>query len=398
MISNMIKIGMILFLLVISRNSGKKLLTLLGTAASLNTHIINLFIELLNNLEGLYWQWRFLGVGILGSIVLSAPSPIIRKVAMEQGLIPSLYFTNDKDVNQKEGRDQDSNELKSEDFQDDDSWLVRASAVIALTEIYQQIKSNVHGLLAREVMQDRRQRENHPRVLKLLDLPKAKTPQIVYVPRLSTLFKHTSIAFAEVYVTLESEYKYMRGFLEKAEKTERALQQKLQQKVSNAATRIKLKTKNTVPKLNHLISVDSSKVAAPPQFLNIQQLHLSDFASSEYHTNYKRPPFNHDSYESLLPQLASSSPLKIPATTGEQNVTLTSPSYLSTTPGIQVPPHSSLTVGTANRRKLFNPQKKDDELDSRQMKMKKKYYDDEMPDKGRFLVKIPNISVVVTST
>lgn len=303
------------------RHLGKKLILILGTAAGINMDACLMYIKFLQGLQGLHWEWRFRGVLCLGAIVCGSASPNIRRLAMEEGLIPSLCLNNDMN----------------------DSWLVRAAAVVALCDIYQQFKANVHGLLAREVMENRLKDEKHPQVIELLQRQKAKVPLEVFIKRVSFLFKYTSTTFAEAYFEMESEYHYMRKFIQKAEKNEIKYQELISKKLARPYKSLKPPTIPTIQKRGSNDVTNISTRAAPPQFTNLRTVVLD---TNDYHQNYKKLVFDHDSYDDVI--IAPDRVLP----------PLHSPSFLATTTGYgHHSDHGPLgAVGTGNRRKLYHPE------------------------------------------
>ncbi|KAJ3369784.1 hypothetical protein HDU91_006908 [Kappamyces sp. JEL0680] len=299
---------------------GGKLIKLLATAAYSNLDACTMFIKFIAGLEEMHWQWQFQAILLLGAIVCGSPYPNIRKTALEHGLVRFLNHEG------REGHEKDA----------DVSWITRSAAISSLSEIYQLFRTNVFGLLAREVMQQRKETEQHPMVRDLLETSKAKTPQEGYVSRISFLFQHTSIAFAETYAALESEYQYMKNYIKATEKNEKRHQLKSKSSGYKGPSRTKQPTLPT-SKRSGADPHDMSTRQIHPPFQNLENLVLT---VDDYHNNYKRLGFAHDSYTQLPVETAQLPPL--------------APSFVSTTAGIITPGQSPAAVGSHARRKLFN--------------------------------------------
>ncbi len=316
------------------RHLGGKLMKLLASASYTNLDACIMFVKFTRGLTGLHWQWQFSCILLLGALVCGSSSPNIRRLAMEEGLIKFLEWGHDS-VNLAEPGNKEGKE--------DTSWIVRSAAVVALSEVYQQFKTNNHGLLAREVMQRLYESEQHSTVKSLLSQSKAKTPKETFVSRVSFLFRHTSIAFAETYAEIENEYHYMKSYMKHAEgnssrfKARRAIQNQNKQRVKSTVNTSH--SRRETPDPNEL----STRVSAqPPQFSNLESFSFSD---SDYHSNYKKLGFEHDSYFNLELGIKNAAQGKLPPL---------APSFVSTSAGITKAPKKPAGLGSHTRRKLFD--------------------------------------------
>ncbi|KAJ2999296.1 hypothetical protein HDV02_003229 [Globomyces sp. JEL0801] len=360
--------GQLLHIMEGLRNSqewllGKKLIKLMGTAAALDMIACIEFVHLTKMLSHLHWQWHYTSILCLGTVTCSSSSVSIRKYVLENGLIPALNY-GDADTNESEPLDADD-----ENDSNDNSWMVRAAAVVALIEVYQQYRIGTYGLIAREVMIDRASKETHPTVKMLLNTPRAKSPHSTFVKRISFLFKYTSIAFAEVYAEIQSDYQYMRKFIQTAEKDER--RQKHQKSRKKKAPKQVPNTQNTqfiqsqtIEKRNKKGSKKSMYATLPlkhtpePEYLSTRNREPTGdfknilnvpFSTEPYHHNYQHVQLDPDddvqnvltTYEEdeerrqLLPRLTKSSLRDCHAT--------------------YIIPGNIKDLGTADRRKMFNP-------------------------------------------
>lgn len=188
------------------------------------------------------------------------------------------------------------------------TWTSRAACAITLNHIYTQRKTSSLGLLAQSAVNARKGQESHPTVLSMLKC------RLSDMNRLSVLFKYTSRALAEDYSESLDRIADLKKYL--------AQSKSLSTKTAPKKKAIK-KTEILNPYLKNLkLSVDA------------------------YHSNYKKKP-------SLLEQQK---------VFDSQSRITTKPSSLMSSyscPTKSDPPKTLITIptaGTANRRKLFNPE------------------------------------------
>ncbi|KAJ3275459.1 hypothetical protein HDV01_000286 [Terramyces sp. JEL0728] len=255
-------------------------------------------------------------------------------------------------------------------------WLIRSAAVMVLSEVYQQYRTQPHGLLARENINTRLKSEKHSIVLQLLNSPKAKTPQTNFMKRIQFLFKYTSTSFAEIYAEIQSDYQYMRKYIQTAEKDEKRQRNKRARAKRGLRNTLLLNSKplieaykNTEAPFSKKDAVDSKYLAGPTpepaklstrtkniNFVNLSNIQLA--TGGDYHKNYKsvvlepRVPNENSSagdkqeFLELFDMPDKRVPLP-PLTTSLLTKHHTSPVKISNT-------HE---YGTANRRKMFNAEK-----------------------------------------
>lgn len=278
-----------------------------------------MFISFTKLLKTQHWQWHFLAILCIGAVACGSSSPHIRRAALEEGLVPSLEF--------EEGGD---------------CWLIRAGAVVALCEVYQQFKSEPAGLLSRQVMDDRLKRETHAEVIALLKQPKAKTPQEIFTKRISFLFKNTSMEFAETYVEIQSEYQYLRNYVQATEKNESRRKQMQCNRLPNSVQAFKARNSNgaTYP----LVMSTRNKA---PLFQNLEHTLLT---TEDYHQNYN---LDEDYFNTFLAEHAKTVLLS-DHSKNEKTVLppLFGPSTFSL--GVRSVAPTPLPLGTAARRKIFH--------------------------------------------
>ncbi|KAJ8325251.1 hypothetical protein QVD99_006007 [Batrachochytrium dendrobatidis] len=219
---------------------GRKFIRILASAGMLKLEVCLMFIRFVKELQVYNWQWQFLGVLCLGNIACSSESSAIRRTAIEDGL---LYYTeiglandmlqtetsctdhaNHQASNPLLASNQDTNSIdKTHEVRltsQNDTWKIRAASIVALTEIYQQYRSQPHGLLAREVIGNCRAREPNPNIQHLLNHPAAIAPQTRMIRRLSFVFKYICMSLAEIYADTQSDYSYLRKYVQTAERNE----------------------------------------------------------------------------------------------------------------------------------------------------------------------------------
>nr|KAJ3422749.1 hypothetical protein HK105_006494 [Polyrhizophydium stewartii] len=245
---------------------GRKFIRILAAAAMLKQEACILFIRFVRDLEGLNWQWQFLGILCLGAIACSSEASPIRRLALEDGLFvyadhgselraaapkqerqqrqiqtpdlvgkstlatpdptslapapPSTAAAAGSHVLGSHAADGDARNRPAMQTALQHAWKLRAAVAVALTEIYQQYRSQPHGLLAREVMSKQRSQETHLVVQRLLNAPAAIAPQEKTLRRISFLFKYTCVSLAELYADTQSDYMYLRKYVRTAERNE----------------------------------------------------------------------------------------------------------------------------------------------------------------------------------
>ncbi|KAI8928069.1 hypothetical protein BC831DRAFT_450288 [Entophlyctis helioformis] len=256
---------------------GRKFLRILASAAMINQEACLMFVKLVRGLDSFNWQWQFLGILCLGAIACASQSSSIRRLALEDGLLYFIDLGNDDVQSNVQPADPatkatpprppvaptaatamtiledyegvhpgappptaahagDDDDVKPAPPTESHAWKMRAAAIVSLTEVYQQYRSQPHGLLAREVMSNQRTtHESHPIVCDLLNNPSAIAPQDKNLRRTSFLFKYCCVSLAELYADSQSDYMYLRKYVRTAEKndTRRRVQQ-LKQAGSNA--------------------------------------------------------------------------------------------------------------------------------------------------------------------
>ena len=260
-----------------------------------------LFLAVIQTLGDLNWQWLYHSVLLLGSIVLTAESSQIRKIALEEGLLIHISF----------GDHVKSEEIKAY------AWTCRAACSVSLNHVYAQRKSTALGLLAQAAINARLQQETHPIVQRLL---KSRIPE---VNRLSAVFKYIGRSLAEDYTDTQNQLSDMRKYLQTAGKE---------------STNKTKRKQNSVQKLNYVQS-------------DLRNLKLS---VEPYHANYKKsvqPKFN--SIESLVKPSFS---VSTKTSSLQSSYSCVKEDYVPTEVIVTKP-----VAGTANRRKLFNPQFEEDE-------------------------------------
>lgn len=252
-----------------------------------------LFLGIVRHLRSLHWQWMYQALLLLGSIVLTAECSQIRKIALEDGILMYISFG------------QTSDQISSFHKY---TWTSRAACAITLNHIFTQRRSSSLGLLAQSVVNSRKEQESHQVVLQMLKRGLSD------MNRLSVLFKYTGRALAEDYSESLDRLADLKKYLQHSK---------------SVATK-------PLPK---------KKV---PKKMNMVNPYLKDLKLSvdAYHSNFKK--------NSYLPEQHKTND-------SQQRVTAKPSSLLSSysCPSKNDPPKTQITIptaGTANRRKLFNPE------------------------------------------
>lgn len=252
-----------------------------------------LFLGVVKYLRSLHWQWMYQSLLILGTIVLTAECSQIRKIALEDGILMYISFGQNME--------------KTSSFHRY-TWTSRAACAITLNHIYTQRKTSSLGLLAHSAVNARKGQESHHTVLSLLKCGLSD------MNRLSVLFKYTSRALAEDYSESLDRLADLKKYVEHSKSV----------------------SSKTVLK---------KKVIKKTDLLNpyLKDLKLSVDA---YHSNYKKQP--------PLPEQQKMIDSQLRITTKPSSlVNSYSCSSKSDPPKTQI---AIPTAGTANRRKLFNPE------------------------------------------
>lgn len=297
-----------------------------------------MFIAFAETLSDFHWQWHYLAVLCMGTVACGSQFPNVRRMALEQGLIPMMSYGDIPKPNDDSSCD----------------WMIRAACTVVLKEIYQQFRSMPSGLLAREVMANRKLTEEHPTVLNLLNDPKAKVPQAAFTRRSSFLFKYIAISCAEIHSEIQNDYHYMRKFIQTAE----------QDKKKKMTTRTRTKTKKTlgahIGKKDEInTKTQDFKLVQTPEpdvlstrhdrkgeFKNLEKV---SFSNQPYHYNYRKVPYLPDETEELYSTFKPKDPVH------KSSLPLIQPSFItSTSAGAGFQSMHLQEVGTMNRRKLFN--------------------------------------------
>ncbi|KAJ3255381.1 6-phosphogluconolactonase [Boothiomyces macroporosus] len=347
---------------------GRKLLKLIATSACIDFETCKTFNYLATEISKYSWKWQFYAILCMGTVACSSDFPANRKIVLEEGIVPFLNFGDSK---QESMHPANLDKVVQEEL----DWLVRAAAVIALSEVYQQYRTQPHGLLAREHMANRLKIEKHPVVIQLLSSPKAKTPQNNFMKRIQFLFKYTSTSFAEIYAEIQSDYQYMRKYIQTAEKDEKRQRNKrakakrsLKNNLQPNPLPIKevykdnLKANEKPAETKHIAGAtpDPAKLSTRTKKINFANLSHIDFTSDrDYHQNYKNvvvepkpksdSPTNIDKQQEFteLFEVFEKKQVLPPLTTSLLTKHHTSPVKIG----------NAHDYGTANRRKMFNAEK-----------------------------------------
>ncbi len=273
-----------------------------------------MFVKLSKQLKTLHWEWHFLSILSFGAIVCSSAYANIRKLVMEEGLLVSLSESDHEN-----------------------SWKERCASVVSLSEIYQQFKSEPHGLVARKAIEGRARLEKNEIVLGMLKNPKAKSPQQIFTKRMSFLFKHTSVEFAESYVALQSDYQYMKNYIQNVEKSEAKFHQRMKNRIGKGSRIMRSHhSKEYTVDPKHL----STRNKQPPKFENLKDIKLP---SHDYHYQYKNVELDPEIQRLLLPDLHDDMSVTLPQL---------KPSIFNHK--LQMA-QDNLSLNNPNRRKLFQP-------------------------------------------
>jgi hypothetical protein len=320
------------------RAIGKKVVRLLVVTATLHMEACAMFIKLVNQLLVLNKEWHYAAVLGLGMVAIDSQYPNIRRFVMERGLIPLTEFGQglDKSI--------------------ENSWIVRFAALTALAEVYQLSQSDPVGILAREVLQERKKVEQNLFVKNLLEESKCNVVQNSFLKRLSFLPKYIGISLAEFHLDIQSDYKYMKKYLQASEQVEKRrnyLKQKKKDRIivameHEAIKKLALKGIILEPEYTepqHVPPIPQISIPSAPkvqQYWNIEDNILS---TQPYHTNYKDISIIEDNKEKGQGKNLVS-----------QKLPRIGPSLIGTNAAKQ----DSITlqsIGTANRRKLFDHEK-----------------------------------------
>jgi hypothetical protein len=340
---------------------GKKVIDVLATVASLHMEGCAMFVKLTNKLCLLDASWHYHAIMGIGTVAVGSQFPNIRRLALEKGLIPSADFG--------EGI---GTEIEN-------SWIVRAAAVTALAEVYQFYREVPQGLLAREVIQARKKKETHPIICTILQNSKCNIGQNKIYRRIGFLQKYTSLALADMYTDIQSNYHYMRKFIDqsdKSEKKKKGLVARMRKKRIEAIeneTKLQLTAKGIMieekieEKRHHskeLYSPEPTQVSTrnrAVEFSNLDHLILS---THPYHqeTNRIRLPPREEDY--LYTKLLEETILPLP------ELPHIGPSFIAAKSVSKYPSSfSQQDLGTANRRKMFHPPPKDQTKNVNAIKM-----------------------------
>ncbi|KAJ3110866.1 hypothetical protein HK100_002881 [Physocladia obscura] len=183
---------------------GCKFLKLVATGANFDQNCLTLFLALIEHIDTNQNcpQWLFTSITCLGIVTISSPSSQIRQNALETGLLRLI---------------------------DRENMYTRAAAATCLVELYAQKRGEASGMLAFEVLRERRAIEKDELVLKILvgmDMPASlsipSTPPLSSLPvsirasrqrRVFYLFKYVCLSLAETYSDSQSRYAFLRKFL-----------------------------------------------------------------------------------------------------------------------------------------------------------------------------------------
>ncbi|KAI8907191.1 hypothetical protein EDD86DRAFT_255376 [Gorgonomyces haynaldii] len=300
---------------------GNKFIQVLATAAMKDQDAFMMFLEFTKGLSEHHWEWQYLAVLRLGAISCVSESSSIRRQALELGLMQFCQQSdNQADATPESGAQQ--------------AWMIRAAAIVGLIEVYQQYHNSPFGLLAREMISSRKQHEKHPYVSQLLECPAANIPQVYYTRQLQFLPKYCCMSVAEMYSDSQSDYLYLRKYVETSEK-----------QLSKLAQRNKLDF-SVLGKKHHSTRPRSAR---QPDTLSTRKPrldHLGQLSLDPYHDNYKKVILGPgDKLDTKVNEYFDQFEKK-PLPEGLKPSTLSEKHQLHQKP--------DLPNGTANRRKLFN--------------------------------------------
>lgn len=267
----------------------------------------------------LFWQWQYLGVLYLGTIACASESSRIRQQALEDGLLYFAQYGEHKIENAPPSKRNHKSTTSKKNIIEtghDFCWKIRAGATITLIEVYQQFRGTPHGLLAREMLSNRKKIETETYIQNLLHSPAANIPQPKFARQLSFLGKYICTSIAELHSDSLNDYDYHK-------KTIKSIQY------------LTLKNKKHVQKSN-----------APPS--NLSTRDAPTLSLEPYHKNYKRATITpgecaEEAIGQYFDQFKRNVPVALGASTlGAKNKLVLNAAQVSSN-------------GTVNRRKLFNP-------------------------------------------
>ncbi|KAH6575431.1 hypothetical protein BASA61_007213 [Batrachochytrium salamandrivorans] len=220
---------------------GRKFICILATAGMLSQEACLLFVRFVCGLDAFTWKWKYLGVVSFGAIACASEFSAIRRIAIEEGLLPYTKKGLSDDLLKAKANTQECsskgiasasctvpldsphysiNDPFGDTSPDCNTWTIRAASIVALMEIYQHYGSQPYGLLARETIRNHRSLEPNSAVQKLLCHPAAIAPQITKSYRQSFLLKYICISLAETYADTQSDHMYLRKYVRSAERVE----------------------------------------------------------------------------------------------------------------------------------------------------------------------------------
>ncbi|KAJ1334497.1 hypothetical protein BSLG_007652 [Batrachochytrium salamandrivorans] len=215
------------------RGNGRKFICILATAGMLSQEACLLFVRFVCGLDAFTWKWKYLGVVSFGAIACASEFSAIRRIAIEEGLLPYTKKGLSEDLLKAKTDTQECsskgiasasctvpldsphysiNDPFGDTSPDCNTWTIRAASIVALMEIYQHYGSQPYGLLARETIRNHRSLEPNSAVQKLLCQPAAIAPQTTKSYRQSFLLKYICISLAETYADTQSDHMYLRKY------------------------------------------------------------------------------------------------------------------------------------------------------------------------------------------
>ncbi|KAJ3102940.1 hypothetical protein HDU97_000179 [Phlyctochytrium planicorne] len=170
---------------------GRKFIKLLAASAHFNHDACSMFLSLIKRLEDSSWEWIYLGILSITSIVLTSPFAMVRKLALEKGLLAIVERTRNAD-------------------ESTDAWKIRSAALLATYQIYSYRKSDPLSLVALQYLKDQPDLDASPFIRsQFVRTTEGSVPH----GRLFFLFKYVCVALAESYSASQSRYIFLRKYL-----------------------------------------------------------------------------------------------------------------------------------------------------------------------------------------
>ena len=168
------------------RYLGQRIIKYLSTAAASQPDVCELYIELLEQTAGLNWHWHFLMVLTCGVIVIKSSSSVIRKMAMQDGVLKYL---------------------KSNDPR------IRLASFMCLVDIFYALRNHPLGHICLKIVDTLKENETDHNIQRFLSKNRL-SPDLTHNKGILSGYFKLSLTLAEVNMEADDRLNFLIKYLE----------------------------------------------------------------------------------------------------------------------------------------------------------------------------------------